>query len=66
MYPQEFGAAHSLHSSTIDGQWGFRGVASPEVNNNLFGLDDVQEEVVIPAPRGQLADLLPVVGLIIV
>ena len=65
MHPQEFGAAHSLHSSTIDGQWRVLGVASPEVNNNLLCLADVQQEVVVSAPRGQTVDLIPVVGLVI-
>lgn len=65
MHPQEFGAADSLHRSTIDGQWGVLGVASPEVNNHLLGLVDVQQEVVVSAPRGQKVDLLPVVGLVV-
>ena len=43
--PQELGAAHSLHSSTVNGQWGFRSGDSPEINNNLLGLLDVHEEV---------------------
>ena len=60
MHPQEFGAAHSLHSSTIDGQWWVLGLASPEVNNNLLGFADVQQEVVVFAPRGQKVHLLPV------
>lgn len=38
MCMQEFGAAHSLHSSTVDGQQGVRWVASPEVNDDLLGL----------------------------
>ena len=64
MHPQEFGAAHSLHSSTIDGQWRVLGVASPEVDNNLLGLADIQQKVVVFAPRGQKIDLLPVVSLV--
>ena len=59
MHTQELGAAHSLHSSTIDGQWWVLGLASPEVNNNLLGFADVQQ-VVVFAPRGQKVDLLPV------
>ncbi len=35
------------------------------LNNNLLGLADVQQEVVVSAPRGQKVDLLPVVGLVI-
>ncbi len=34
-YTQELGAAHSLHSRTVDGQRSMRSVHSPEVNNNL-------------------------------
>ena len=65
MHPQEFGAAHSLHCSTIDGQWWVLSVASPEVNNNLLSFADIQQEVVVAAPCGQKVDLLPVVGLIV-
>ena len=57
---------NSIHSSTVDGLSGFKSWDSPEIDNNLLGLLDVQEEVVIAAPHGQLADLLPVVGLIVV
>lgn len=39
--PQEFGAAHTLHHSTIDSQWEMMAVASPEVDDNLFGLVDI-------------------------
>ena len=66
MNPQELGAAHSLHSSTVDGQWGFRSGDSPEIDINLLGLLNDQEEVVIAATRGQLADLRPVVVHIVV
>ena len=64
MHPQEFVAAHSLHSSTIDGQWWVFGVASLEVNNSLFGFADIQQEVVVSVPRGQKIDL-SVVGLVV-
>ena len=64
MHPQEFGAAHSLHCSTVDGQWRVLGVASLEVDNNLLSLADVQQEVVVLAPTGQELDLFPVVSLI--
>lgn len=62
VHPQEFGAAHSLHIGTIDGQWQVFGVTSPEVNNNLFGFSDVQQEVVVSATCGQ--KVLPVVSLV--
>ena len=62
---KEFGAAHSLHSSTIDGQWWVFGLASLEVNNNLLGFADIQQEVVVSAPHGQKVDLLPVEGLVV-
>ena len=65
MQHQKFGAVHSLHSSIIDGQWWVFGVASAEVNNNLLGFADIQQEVVVSVPRGQKVDLLPVVGLIV-
>ena len=39
---QEFGAAHSFHSRTIDGQWQVLGEASRKVNNNLLSLADIQ------------------------
>ena len=42
MHPQEFGAAHSLHCSTIDGQWQVLGEASLEIDNNLLGHADIQ------------------------
>lgn len=58
------GVAHSLHGSTIDGQWLLLGVASLEVSDNLFGLANNYPEVAIPAPRSQQVDLLPVMSLI--
>ena len=61
MHTQELGAAHSLHSSTVDGQWGVLGGGSQEVDNNLFGLLHVQREIVVSAPHGQLAHLVPVI-----
>uniref|UniRef100_A0A669DGV8 Si:ch211-267e7.3 n=1 Tax=Oreochromis niloticus TaxID=8128 RepID=A0A669DGV8_ORENI len=45
----ELGAAHPLHRSAVNGQWGVTGVASLEVDNNLLGLE---------------LNLFPVVGLI--
>ena len=63
--PQELGAARSLHSSTVNVQLGFRSGDPPEIDYNLLGLLDVQEEVGISTLRGQLADL-PAVGLIVV
>lgn len=36
LWTQELGAAHSLHSSTVDGQW--RMLSSPEVNYNPLRL----------------------------
>ena len=65
MHTQEFGAAHSLHSHPVDGQWGVLGVRSPEVDNNLLGFLHIESEIVVSAPRGQLAHLVPVAGLII-
>lgn len=64
MHPQEFGAAHSLHCSTIDGQWQVLGEASLEIDNNLLGHADIQQEIVVSALCGQKVDLPPVVGLV--
>ena len=38
VHTQELGAAHSLHSSTVDGQWGVLGGGSTEFDNNLLHL----------------------------
>ena len=65
MHPQEFGTAHTLHSSTIDGQWWVFSAAFPEIDHNLLCFADIQQEVVVSAPRGQKVDLLPVVGLVV-
>lgn len=45
--------------------WQVLGV-SLEVDNNLFGLADVQQEIVVSAPHGEKIDLFPVVSLIVV
>lgn len=58
------GVAHSLHGSTILGQWLLLGVASLGVSDNLFGLANNYPEVAIPAPHSQQVDLLPVMSLI--
>ena len=63
MNPEELGATHSV---SLNSQGGWRSGDSPEIYINLLGLLDIQEEVVISAPHGQFADLLPVVGLIVV
>ena len=65
MHPQELGAAHSLHSSTVDGQWGVLGGGSLEVDNNLLRLFHIERVIVVSAPLGQLAHLFPVVRLIV-
>jgi len=41
-------------------------VGSPEVNNYLLCFFQVEEEVVVLAPQGQLVHFLPVVSLIVV
>ncbi len=64
MYTQELGAAHSLHSHTIDGQRSMLSVHSPEVNNNFLRLLHIQREIVVSAPLGQAAHLTPVICLI--
>ncbi len=64
MYTQELGAAHSLHSRTIDGQRSMQRVHSPEVNTNLLRLLHIEREIVVTAPPGQAAHLAPVVCLI--
>ncbi len=53
VYTQELGAAHSLHSRTIDGQRSMLSVHSPEVNNNLLHLLHIQRVIVVTAPPGQ-------------
>ncbi len=63
MHTQELGAAHSLHSRTVDGQRSMLSVHSPEVNN-LLRLLHIQREIVVTAPPGQAAHLAPVVCLI--
>ncbi len=64
MHTQELGAAHSLHSRTVDGQRSMLSVHSPEVNNNLLRLLHIQREIVVTAPPGQVAHLAPLVCLI--
>ncbi len=64
VYTQELGAAHSLHSRTIDGQRSMLSVHSPEVNNNLLRLLHIQREIDVIASPGQVAHLAPVVCLI--
>ncbi len=59
LYTQELGAAHSLHSRTIDGQRSMLSVHSPEVNNNLLHLLHIQREIVVTAPPRQAAHLTP-------
>ncbi len=50
VHTQELGAAHSIHSHTIDGQRSMLSVHSPEVNNNLLRLLHIQREIVLTAP----------------
>ncbi len=64
MHTQELGAAHSLHSRTVDGQRSMLSVHFPEVNNNLLRLLHIQREIVVTAPPGQAAHLAPVVCLV--
>ncbi len=45
MHTQELGAAHSVHSRTIDGQRSMLSVHSPEINNNLLRLLHIQREI---------------------
>ncbi len=47
VHTQELGAAHSLHSRTVDGQRSMLSVHSPEVNNNLLRLLHIQREIVV-------------------
>ncbi len=61
VHTQELGAAHSVHSCTIDGQRSMLSVHSPEVNNNLLRLLHIQREIVVTAPPGQATHLAPVV-----
>ncbi len=55
VYTQELGAAHSLHSRTIDGQRSMLSVHSPEVNNNLLRLLHIQREIVVNFHKSRLA-----------
>ncbi len=64
VYTQELGAAHSLHSRTVDGKRSMLSVHSPDVNSNLLHLLHIQREIVVPAPPGQAAHLTPVVCII--
>ncbi len=57
VHTQELGAARSLHSRTVDGQWSMLSVHSPEVNNNLLRLLHIQREIVVP-PARRLTSLL--------
>lgn len=61
VHPQEFGAVHSLHSSPIDGQMWVLGAKSLEAENNPHGFADIQQEVVVSAPRDQKSNLFPIV-----
>ncbi len=61
VHTQELGAAHSLHSCTVDGQRSMLSVHSSEVNNNLLHLLHIQREIVVTAPPCQADHLTPVV-----
>uniref|UniRef100_A0AAX7UWV5 Uncharacterized protein n=1 Tax=Astatotilapia calliptera TaxID=8154 RepID=A0AAX7UWV5_ASTCA len=59
MYSKEPEAAHSLHSSAVDGDGGVYFSAPPEVHYQLLCLCNVEGEMVVLTPVGQGADLLP-------
>ena len=58
------GAAHPVHSSSVDGQRNMLGVKSPEVNNKLLHLLSILREITVSAPHSQVDHLAPVVCLI--
>ncbi len=66
MHPQEFSAADSLHSRTVDGQWGVVNGVSPEVHHDLLCLRHIEGQIVSTTPFRQLCHFLSVVRFIIV
>ncbi len=67
MHPQEFGAADSLHSRAVDGQWGVvSGVPPREVHHNLLCLLHIEGQIVSATPFRQLCHFLSVVRFIVV
>ncbi len=64
--PQEFSAADSLHSRTVDGQWGVVNGVSPEVHHNLLCLLHIEGQIVSATPLSQLCHFLSVVRFIVV
>ncbi len=66
MHPQEFGAAASLHSQAVDGQWGVVTRVSPEVHHNLLCLNHIEGQVVCTTSFSQLCQFLSVVCFIVV
>ncbi len=66
MHPQEFSAADSLHSRTVDGQWGVVNGVSPEVHHNLLCLLHIEGQIVNATPLSQLCHFLSVVRFIVV
>ncbi len=66
MHPQEFGAADSLHSRAVDGQWGVITRVLSEVHHNLLCLTHIEGLVVFTTPFSQLYHFLSVVRFIVV
>ncbi len=50
VYTEELEAADPLHWSPVDGDGGVLSGPPPEIHHQLFGLTDVQREVVVVAP----------------
>ncbi len=67
MHPQELGAADSLHSRAVDGQWGVvNGVPPPEVHHILLCLLHIEGQIDSATPFSQLCHFLSVVRFIVV
>ena len=66
MDAKELEAVNLLHCSPVDENGGVLCPPFPVVHNNLLCLDDVEGEVVVLAPHGQVSDLLPICCLIVV
>ncbi|XP_061745067.1 prospero homeobox protein 1-like [Nerophis ophidion] len=55
LHAQELGAAYDPYCCAIDEDWSVNGLVTPEVDDDLLGLVDVQDQVVGSAPVNQMS-----------
>ena len=66
MDTKELEALNLLPCSPLDENGGVLGPLFPVVHNHLLCLDQVEGEVVVLAPHGQVSDLFPIGCLVVV